>query len=173
MRRSSPGIFRIAPIMAALILLSSCAVQQNMTTIYSLDGPELSIAGEQEEILFEGSMERLSMLGQGNVSFRRMDNPEDEPALICEGPIRATPNKQGHLSAGLICSNQDILMLTFRALGPDQGIGLGRFIRPSESNSVVGSALLFYFHPWQEEARRRLDQEKGALLGIISKGQDK
>lgn len=181
-------------LLAAALLLSACA-SKSKSTFYSLEGPPLAIAGEQDGRLFEGSMERTAMLGQGEMLFRQVNDamglstgrakttPESAAAslkdaaentsetLLCHGSIKSIPNENGHYAGGLMCNDGNALMFIFRSLGPDQGVGLGSFIRPAENNALVGGPLVFYFHPWQEEARRRLNQEKNAFLDIIRRGQ--
>lgn len=148
--------------LAALILLplQACASKGSPTILYSLDGPPLSIAADQGEKRLTGHMERECMLGQGQMAFRSED-------LVCLDELETMPNQSGHIAAMLRCSNGELLMLSFRTLGPDQGLGLGRFL--TEGGDVSGEPLIFYFHPWEDEAARRLEQEKQTLLDIIAK----
>lgn len=143
-----------------MLALPGCAGDGGSSVIYSLEGPPLAIAGEQGERAFSGNMERECMLGRGQLAFQAEE-------LSCVGTIKSTPNEAGHIAAIIGCSGGKVLALTFRTLGPDQGIGLGRFF--NNSGPTGEAALIFYFHPWEEEARRRLVQEKNTLLDIISK----
>lgn len=156
---------------AALVLLAlsalplqGCSGSGSSTAPYSLDGPPLTIAGEQGETRFKGSMERECMLGQGRMAFQSEN-------LVCADTVKTAPNEAGHIAAVIRCEGGKVLALTFRTLGPDQGIGLGRFI--NREGPTGEAPLIFYFHPWEEEAGRRLDQEKNTLLDIISKKEKK
>lgn len=151
----------LAALLTALVLsLQACASGRGSSALYSLEGPPLAIAGEQGAAEFTGQMERGCMLGQGQMELQSGE-------LICAGVIKSAPNNAGHIAAMISCGEDNVLLLTFRALGPDQGIGLGRFF--DKSGPKEEAHLIFYFHPWEEEARRRLEQEKDTLLGIISK----
>lgn len=149
----------LALLLLPILLLQACAGQSSPTTLYSLEGPPFAIAGENGPQRFSGHMERACLLGRGQMAFRFEDK-------VCAGEIRSNPNESGHIRAVIRCDDGQVLMFTFRSLGPDQGIGLGRFM--TSEGETDGQPLIFYFHPWEEEAARRLDQEKIVLRDIIS-----
>lgn len=160
---------RLAILLALLFLQGCAAASENQPggspDLRSLEGPPLAIAGEQGKRNFAGQMEREAMIGEGKISL-------EGDGLVCAGEIITAPNQSGHLMGALHCGEELRLILTFRPLGPDQGIGLARFTGPS-GKMLPGEPLIFYFHPWQEEARRRLEQEKPALLDIMQKKEAK
>lgn len=156
-------LHRLALLAIIIFSLQACAAKSSNNPHYSLDGPPLAIAGEQGDKACSGQMARSSMLGQGQAAFQF-------DGFVCADTIKSMPNESGHVAAILRCDNGGVLMLTFRPLGPDQGIGIGRSM--ASDGKIQGEPLIFYFHPWEEEARRRLAQEKPILMGIIGK-QDK
>lgn len=147
-------------LLVVLLLLAGCASQSPQTVLYSLDGPPLAIAGEQGETVFTGQMERSCLTAQGEISFESSE-------MSCSGTLKGRFNQAGHIQAIIPCDNGEVLALSFRSLGPDQGLGLGRFFNQAATSR--GKALIFYFHPWDEEAKRRLEQEKITLRDIIAK----
>lgn len=151
---------RHLPILALLLITAGCAAKGSPTILYSLDGPPLAIAGDYGELEVTGHMERECMLGQGQIGL-------NIDGASCLDSIKSAPNESGHISAILRCDTGEVLMLSFRSLGPDQGIGIGRLM--NAQGSVRGGPVIFYFHPWEEEARRRLEQEKDILMEIIKK----
>ena len=157
-------LLRLTALAAIILPLQACAGTGSPSVHYSLDGPPLAIAGEQGGKAFSGQLERTAMLGQGQAALR-LDG------FICVDVIKNAPNESGHVAAILRCDNAGLLMLTFRPLGPDQGIGIGRQL--GQNGQAYGEPLIFYFHPWEEEARRRLGQEKPILMEIINKRERK
>lgn len=152
----------LAPLLLGLLLLlPACTVVERGGGLPpALDGPALAIAGEQGARLFTGRMERACMLGQGEMKL-------ESGALVCSGAIASLPNQSGHVGGVLQCGGGGALMLSFRNLGPDQGIGIGRVVAPD--GKTEAEPLIFYYHPWDEEARRRLAQEKPTMLEIIAR----
>lgn len=155
---------RLAVIAAIILPLQACAGKSPGSTHYSLEGPPLAIAAEQGALAYSGQMERTAMLGQGQVAF-------SFNGFSCADLVKNMPNKSGHVAAILRCDNGELLMLTFRPLGPDQGIGMGRNM--TGGGKIYGEPIIFYFHPWEDEARRRLTQEKPILMDIINKVEQK
>ena len=155
---------RLAVLAMIVLPLQACAEKGAGSMHYSLDGPPLAIAAEQGGKTCSGHMERASMLGQGGVAFQF-------DGFVCADSIKNMPNESGHVAAILRCDNGELLMVTFRPLGPDQGIGIGRNM--STGGRAYGEPLIFYFHPWEDEARRRLEQEKNILMDIINKREQK
>jgi hypothetical protein len=155
---------RLAVLAALLLPLQACAGKGSAGMPRTLEGPPLALAGEQGGKAASGQMERECMLGQGQMTLR-LDG------FVCAGIIKSPPNASGHVAAVLRCEGGGALMFTLRPLGPDQGLGIGRQL--SADGKIYGEPLIFYFHPWDEEARRRLDREKPVILEIINKREQK
>ena len=126
--------------------LAGCAGQSTPGIRLALDGPPLHVAMQGDTTTWTGSMDRGCMAGVGSFSVH------SENGLICRGQIDHPANDKGRLHAELACADGSVMVLVFRNLGPDQGMGLGR-INP---DSEAGEQTTFFYHPSQEEARRRL-----------------
>lgn len=137
--------------LAAMLLFTGCAPVGQPTIRLALDGPPLRIVAEGDTQTFAGGMDRDCMAGLGGmiVYNRRAD-------VSCQGRMDRPATDKGRLYISLECSNGDILTFVMRNLGPDQGMGLGRV-------NETGEQLLLFYHPCEDEARRRLEQLKADI----------
>jgi hypothetical protein len=129
------AMFRYSVAAFFLLLCSACSSNpQARLGSFALDGPPLALAGcklnavaEKGRALplaLEGSMERSCMVGVGKIELR-----DTERGLLCTGAINSAPSEKGRIRAVLRCENSLFLMLTLSNKGPDQGVGLARFVR--------------------------------------------
>lgn len=134
-----------------LVCAAGCAGSAPPSVRLALDGPELILAGELGSRAYEGRMERSAMAGAGAIILHEQDT-----GIVCRGGIDRPASQKGRLYVELACSDGRSLPLILRNLGPDQGMGIGRF----EGQS--GRMTLFY-HPCASEAKRRLEQLRHEL----------
>ena len=118
----------------------------------AMNGPPLSIAGDMGGHYFSGHMERSCMAGVG-----RMVLHNQTLNLLCKGETDNPASEKGRMYAYLSCTENKTMRVVYRNMGPDQGVGIGRV----EENPQV---LLFYYHPWDDEAKRRAYELKGKML---------
>lgn len=137
-----------------LVLVTACAKPSPSSIRLAMDGPDLVLAGELEGRAYEGRMERHAMAGSGSLSLH-----EQGTGVVCQGGMDSPASRKGRLYAELVCTDGRNLYLVLRNLGPDQGMGVGRF----EGQS--GRMTLFY-HPCAHEAGRRLEQLRSELDGL-------
>ena len=119
-----------------------------MSPMYALEGPPLALVGKFGDLAVEGSMERTCMAGAGKLTLH---SRFIEDALVCEGTLDSPPNEKARVKGALICNNSGPIFFTMRNLGPDQGVAVGQ----SEGGKDL---LIFFYHPSQEEAERRLPE---------------
>lgn len=134
-----------------LVCVTGCAGSTPPSVRLALDGPELVLAGELGGRAYEGLMDRHAMAGVGALALH-----EQGTGIVCRGSIDMPASQKGRLYVELTCSDGRSLPLILRNLGPDQGMGIGRF----EGQS--GRMTLFY-HPCASEAKRRLEQLRHEL----------
>ena len=118
----------------------------------SLHGPPLAVAGIMEGHYFSGHMERSCMAGAG-----RMVLQNQTLGLLCKGGTDNPASEKGRMYAYLSCAGNKTMRVAYRNLGPDQGVGIGRF----EEN---GPVLVLYYHPWEDEAKRRVYELASKML---------
>ena len=128
-----------------LLALTACSSRQP-TPGFVLDGPPLFVAADYAGLPLEGYMDRRAMVGIGEMVLASKDN-----SLSCKAVFNVEPSDKARIRVVLICADNRTFSLTMRNLGPDQGVGIG--LEPGKDELLV----LFY-HPSEEEARRRLPQ---------------
>lgn len=175
MPNSTRRFAALAALLALAVCAWGCAAQpKGQAIMLALDGPPLAIAGEAGDERFEGAMTRECMAGTGTFSIR-----SSERELFCDGRVDGGPGPKGRIRGIADCDDGSRLLFTLRNLGADQGLGIGRFVpgeRPNEQPDEQRGAehgeagmeyapqpdylgmepLIFFYHPWDEEARRRL-----------------
>lgn len=128
-----------------LLALGACASTSSQPSVrLALDGPPLAIVAKGEGQLMRGEMDRSCMAGTGSIRL-----VSDSDAVECLGTMDRPATDKGRLYIELACDNGRAITLGMRNLGPDQGMGLGQF----QDNA---QRLLLFYHPWEEEAFRRL-----------------
>jgi hypothetical protein len=158
-----------------LLLCSACSSPpQARLGSFALDGPPLALAGcklnavaekgKDLPLALEGSMERSCMVGFGKIELR-----DTERGLLCKGEINSPPTEKGRIRAVLHCENSLFLLLTLSNKGPDQGVGLARFVRDASGQPAPEPGLLLFYHPWDKEAARRLHDVLGDMAVSLTK----
>lgn len=155
---------RLFPIPLALLLvplfalagLAGCTYVAGPPSVrLALEGPPLFIRGVQEnegeERHFAGYMDRSCMAGIGQIALSDMRS-----GFFCQGDMDSLPSEKARLHAELLCSDGTSLHLLLRNVGPDQGIGVGRF-------EAVKAPLELFYHPSEGEAVRRLARFRADL----------
>lgn len=150
--RARAGLCAFALCLA--LAAAGCAPTYTSSIRLALDGPPLAVAAQGEASSWHGSMDRGCMAGAGTVSLQNAAN-----GVTCDGEMDHPATDKGRLYADLSCSNGDTMVLAFRNLGPDQGVGIAR-INPDAGN---GERLTLFYHPWAHEARRRLGQVRAEI----------
>ncbi len=113
-----------------------------------MDGPPLFIAVDVAGKPMHGFLDRKAMAGAGRVLLYDQQN-----AVTCTGEMDAPATDKGRLYVTLTCSDGREMALGLRNLGPDQGMGVGRL-------RDTGERLTLFYHPCEDEARRRLARVK-------------
>ena len=126
---------------------------------YALDGPPLFIVGEYKGKALEGTMDRHVMVGLCNMEMHGTDKAQ---CFFCESRVNAQPTEKGRIRGVLDCTEGVMLLFTLRALGPDQGIAVGRA-------EVKGETLVLFFHSSKEEAERRFPEVKRTVLEAVKR----
>lgn len=126
---------------------------------YALDGPPLFIVGEFKGRALEGSMDRPVMVGLGKMELHGTDKAQ---GFFCEARVNAQPTEKGRIRGVLDCTEGVVLLFTLRALGPDQGIVLGRA-------EAKGDTMVLFFHSSKEEAERRFPEAKRTVLEAVKR----
>lgn len=183
------------PALAALLwaaffcLLPACTpAQPPRYTVFAMEGPPLAIVGGPLDAAGEpsltGRMDRACMVGDGEIAI---DYPPQN--LVCRGRLKDGPAENGRVRGIIPCTGQEgavFLLLTLGQHGPDQGVGLARIARGEISSAkdlenpelvqvddLVTSSeppLLFFYHPWDQEAGRRFQEAReNVLLGLDKK----
>ncbi len=142
------AIARPAAALALCLLLQGCGAQGPPSVLLALDGPTLFIAADSAGKPMHGFMDRTVMAGVGHILLYDQQN-----AVTCKGDIDAPASEKGRLYATLACSDGKEMAIALRNLGPDQGMGVGR-VQGTENR------LTLFYHPCEDEARRRLRQVK-------------
>lgn len=140
---------RSCRVLAALccFFLAGCAPAAPPSPKLALEGPPLAVASDWHAAA-GGVMDRTCMAGLGSIILY------DNTSLpLCRGDMDSPPSSTGRVYATLTCRDGGSLVLAFRNLGPDQGLGVGRVFRPDGSEE---EQVTLFYHPWDEEARRRL-----------------
>ena len=133
--------------------LVGCGDRSTPSIRLALDGPPLYVALQSDSAHWSGLMDRGCMAGLGQITLR------DGNGIICNGKMDHPANDKGRLYAELSCANGNTVTLVFRNLGPDQGMGLAR-VNPETPD---GEQLALFYHPSQDEARRRLEQVRAEI----------
>ncbi len=120
----------------------------------ALDGPELTLAGELGDRVYEGHMDRNCMAGVGNIALY-----DPTSRTVCRGTMDAPASQKGRLYAELSCTDGRKLHVALRNLGPDQGLGVGRFEGETRR-------LTLFYHACATEARRRLQEVRREMDGL-------
>lgn len=126
---------------------------------YALDGPPLFIVGEYKGKALEGSMDRHVMVGLGKMEMHGTDKAQ---GFFCESRVNAQPTEKGRIRGVLDCTEGVVLLFTLRALGPDQGIAVGRA-------EAKGETLVLFFHSSKEEAERRFPEVRRTVLEAVKR----
>lgn len=134
-----------------LVCMTGCAGPTPPSVRLALDGPELVLVGELDGRAYEGAMDRHAMAGVGALTLH-----EQGTSIVCRGSIDRPASQKGRLYVELSCSDGRSLPLILRNLGPDQGMGIGRFEGQSER-------MTLFYHPSASEAKRRLEQLRHEL----------
>ncbi len=181
------GAFRRLAVLALLAALAGCSAPQKIMPVplYALDGPPLAIIAEYGGEHYEGSMTRTALVGSG--SFELFGTFSGQ---TCQGDVDSPPNDRGRIHAALKCSDGRIMLLSLRNIGPDQGVGVGRFVKPEEfkerqekqaggeKNSPLpvveedGNFMTVFYHPWLEEARRRFPELRREMEALAKKNKE-
>lgn len=193
MRRGATAFGR-SLLLAALLALTACApAQPPRYTVFAMEGPPLAIVGgrldDAGEPSLAGRMERSAMVGDGDIEI---DYPSQN--LACRGRLKGGPAGNGRVRGIIPCTGGDeplFLLLTLGQHGPDQGAGVARLARGKVSafDGAGGESelaqvedldiseeppLLFFYHPWDEEAVRRYqDARSNVLRGLEKKNEGK
>ncbi|MDR3073462.1 MAG: hypothetical protein LBV01_01895 [Deltaproteobacteria bacterium] len=139
----------------AAFALAGCASSAAPSIRLALDGPPLPVVAEGEATALQGFMDRGCMAGVGGmILYSRRDN------VSCKGTMDRPATDKGRLYLDLDCSDGRTLRVVLRNLGPDQGMGLGHIGEEEDR-------LVLFYHPSEDEARRRLARLKAdiALAG--------
>lgn len=91
------------------------------------------------------------MAGVGGMSLY-----DGRAGVSCAGRMDRPATDKGRLYMDLECGNGETFAFVMRNLGPDQGMGLGRA-------EATGEQVLLFYHPGEDEARRRLEQLKADM----------
>lgn len=156
--RARAGLCAFALCLA--LAAAGCAPRYTASIRLALDGPPLAVAAQGEASSWDGSMDRGSMAGAGLVSLQNAAN-----GVLCGGEMDHPATDKGRLYADLSCTNGDTMVLVFRNLGPDQGMGIAR-INPDAGD---GELLTLFYHPWAKEARRRLGQVRAEITEAMER----
>ena len=153
MRRFSALFLAVLPSLA----LTGCAGTSTPTIRLALDGPPLLVAAKGETRVMSGAMDRSCMAGVGGILLY-----DRQSGLSCQGQMDRPANDKGRMYIDLACSNGDTITFVMRNLGPDQGMGIGRFDNTDES-------VTMFYHPCEDEAVRRLDQLREDIGAALEK----
>ena len=153
--------------------LLGCAYSRPLALTYVFEGPPLALYGESGERVFEGEMERTSMIGSGRISLR-----DTVTGLVCSGELDTRPSLKGIVRGYMTCADAGYLVFGLRNLGSDQGFGVGYFVPASENGGgreyvgegrpkeQRGERITLFYHPWMDEAKRRLGPIRADLDGL-------
>lgn len=152
--------------LALLLLCAACGGKEIPpppvpAVALALEGPTLAVAGVYGDMRVSGSLERTGMVGHGLLALHATDMAD---ALICEARLNEPPTEKGRVRGLLQCKDGRRMPVTLRNLGPDQGVGVGR-------EKEDGDLLVFFYHPCQEEAQRRLPRVEQDIAFARSKKQ--
>ena len=150
---------RLALLLTFALGLAGCGGPHTPSIRLALDGPPLSVVMRGETGVWYGIMERSCMAGVGTITLR------DADGVTCRGDMDHPANDKGRLYADLACTDGDAVALVFRNLGPDQGMGLGRFNPEQEE----GEKTTFFYHPSRAEAERRLEEVRAEIAAMREK----
>jgi hypothetical protein len=174
------------------LTLSACSYgPRPQITYFAIPGPPLALVagkldisakdGKEPAIVLEGSMERTCMVGLGEIELK-----ETVPGgLACKGKISGGPSEKGRIKAILPCGNSTFILLTLSNRGPDQGVGLAQFARAEslpESSATTRvedliiseeAPLALFYHPWADEAERRLGEVLVNMAEALTKNAGK
>lgn len=139
--------FSLTALLATLLttLLTGCAASTPSVRL-ALDGPPLLVAARGDARVMSGAMDRSCMAGVGGILLY-----DRQAGISCQGHMDRPANDKGRMYVDLACSNGEAVTFVMRNLGPDQGMGIGRFAGTDES-------ITMFYHPCEDEAVRRLDQ---------------
>lgn len=138
-----------------ILILGGCADRSAPSVLLALDGPPLFVAAKSETRAMSGVMDRSCMAGVGGLILH--DRPS---GVSCQGNMDHPADNKGRMHTDLACSDGTAFTLVMRNLGPDQGMGVGKF-------AEGGEIITLFYHPCEGEAARRLEalmRDIGAAL---------
>lgn len=154
-------MIRPALLLPFALILAGCASSQGSSIRLALDGPPLAVVmqseGQTEHSVWNGLMDRGCMAGAGTIALRGTDG------VTCQGDMDHPANEKGRLYADLACDNGKTMVVVFRNLGPDQGMGVARLDPDNED----GEQATLFFHPSREEAERRLGEIRAEVASAL------
>lgn len=144
-------MIRVAACFLALAFVGGCAPASAPSVRLALEGPPLFVAAEDNAVFSRAVMDRSCMAG-----FGRMTLHDAQGTVVCDGDMDQPANEKGRLYIHFLCRGGESVSFVMRNLGPDQGMGVGRV-------HETGERFALFYHPCEDEARRRLAQIKMEL----------
>jgi hypothetical protein len=139
------------------VALGGCVGSGAPSIRLALDGPSLHVAAKSASHTLSGAMDRSCMAGVGGILLY-----DKTAGVSCQGQMDRPADDRGRMYIDLTCSDGGTIIFVMRNLGPDQGMGIGRFEGSGES------ATMFY-HPCEDEAVRRLDQLRDDINAALER----
>lgn len=155
-------MIRPAFLLPFALILAGCAPSHGSSIRLALDGPPLAVVmrseGQTGHSGWSGLMDRGCMAGVGTIALRGTDG------VTCRGEMDHPANEKGRLYADLACDNGKTIVVVFRNLGPDQGMGVARL----DPDDEAGEQATLFFHPSREEAERRLGEVRAEVASALA-----